>query len=253
MQRSANYTSLTVLNNPVPDGYYGGRLFGALVPPLTVLVVGGLLALLALRFVTPGVVAAGERLFPSALLAQSVKPKTSPAHPSTNPQLASFFTPEVRYWEPQIMAWAKEWSVDPNLIATVMQIESCGDPQARSTSGAMGLFQVMPFHFTAEEDSYDPQVNAKRGLDYLRQALNARDGQARGALASYNAGITGASLPEEQWPAETQRYAYWGGGIYAEAQQGNAESPTLQEWLNAGGAHLCQQANLRLGLNVSQH
>ena len=244
MQRSATYSSLPVLSNPVPEGYYGGRPFGALLPPLAVLVVGGLLALLAFRFVTPGLAVAGERLFPPIKLAQPGRPVTT----TSGSQLAAFFTPEVRYWEPQIMAWAKEWSLDPNLIATVMQIESCGDPQATSPSGAMGLFQVMPFHFAEKENTYDPQVNAKRGLDYLRQAFDARGGQVRVVLASYNAGISGASLPEDQWPDQTRRYAGWGSGIYADAQQSKPESSTLLQWLSAGGAHLCQQANSRLGL-----
>jgi hypothetical protein len=244
MQRSATYSALSVLASPVPEDYYSVRPFGALLPPLTVLVVGGLLALLAFRFITPGLAAAGERLFPPIELAQPGKPATS----APDSQLAAFFTPEVRYWEPQILAWAKQWSLDPNLIATVMQIESCGDPQALSPSGAMGLFQVMPFHFAEKEDTYDPQVNAKRGLDYLRQAFDARSGQVRGVLASYNAGISGASSPEDQWPDQTRRYAAWGSGIYADAQQGNTQSPTLQQWLGAGGAHLCQQANSHLGL-----
>jgi len=244
MQRSTSYSSLSLLNSPPPEGYYGDCLFGALLPPLTVLVVGGLLALLAFRFVSPGLVAAGEKPFPTGKLAQPDNPATSPP----GSQLAPFFTPEVRYWEPYIMTWAKEWSLDPNLIATVMQIESCGNPQATSPSGAMGLFQVMPFHFTEKEDSYDPQVNATRGLDYLHQAFYARGGQVRGVLASYNAGISGASLPEDQWPDQTRRYAGWGSGIYADAQQGHTKSPTLQQWLIAGGIYLCQQANSQLGL-----
>jgi len=248
MQRSSSYPSLTELNNPLPEGYYGGRLFGALLPPLAVLVMGGLLALLALRYVSPQLVAAGERLFPTARLNKLAQP----ALPAPKTQLAPLFTSQVRHWEPQILAWAQEWSLDPNLVATVMQIESCGDPGARSSSGAMGLFQVMPFHFIGDEDSYDPQVNAKRGVGFLRQAFDARGGAAREVLASYNAGIAGASQPEAQWPAETQRYAYWGSGIYADALQGKKDSQTLQEWLNAGGAHLCQQAEDRMGLDPSQ-
>src|SRR6516164_565375 len=55
-------------------------------------------------------------------------------------QLASVFTPEVMHWSPLIYAWASAYNVDPNLIATVIQIESCGNPNAVSNSGAQGLF-----------------------------------------------------------------------------------------------------------------
>jgi hypothetical protein len=51
------------------------------------------------------------------------------------------------------------------------------------------------------------------------------------------------------WAAETQRYAYWGSGIYAEASNGATESQRLQEWIAAGGASLCRQARSRLGIN----
>src|SRR5947207_12589835 len=57
-------------------------------------------------------------------------------------QIASIFTPEVLHWSPLISAWAAAYNVDPNLIATVIQIESCGNPSAVSPSGAQGLFQV---------------------------------------------------------------------------------------------------------------
>ena len=65
---------------------------------------------------------------------------------NTSTRIASFFTPEIQYWESNILAWAEEKGLDPNLVATVMQIESCGDPLAESPAGAIGLFQVMPYH-----------------------------------------------------------------------------------------------------------
>ena len=47
--------------------------------------------------------------------------------------------------------------LDPDIIATIIQIESCGNPAARSTAGAQGLFQVMPFHF--EETNVNKLTN----------------------------------------------------------------------------------------------
>ncbi len=162
-------------------------------------------------------------------------------------RLSQIFTPEVQYWGKRILAWSEEWGLDPNLVATVMQIESCGDPLATSHAGAMGLFQVMPYHFEAGENSYDPATNARRGLGYLSDSL-ATHITPRLALAGYNGGINGVKRPEYQWANETVRYAYWGSGIYAEASAGDQESATLNEWLNAGGASLCAQARQRLGL-----
>jgi hypothetical protein len=166
-----------------------------------------------------------------------------------NKKIALLFTPEVQYWADDIAAWSQQTGIDPNLIATVMQIESCGDPRARSGAGAMGLFQVMPYHFQEGEDPYKPATNALRGLDYLRQALEARGGVVRLGFAGYNGGITGAKRPESAWPNETQRYVYWGTGIYEDAIKGKSSSDRLDEWLGRGGASLCKQAAQRLGGN----
>lgn len=162
------------------------------------------------------------------------------------PALAPVFTEEVRYWTPFILRWAEEYGLDPNLIATVMQIESCGYAQARSRAGAMGLFQVMPYHFVEGEDPYDPETNARRGLHYLRKAWERTGGNIRLTLAAYNGGFKRLQEPEDRWPEETKRYVRWGVGIYQDALQGRASSPTLEAWLDQGGWWLCQKARLSL-------
>jgi soluble lytic murein transglycosylase-like protein len=91
--------------------------------------------------------------------------------------IAPFFTPTVQYWSGSIQVWAEQWQLDANLIATMMQLESCGDPQAVSPAGASGLFQVMPFHFKGEEKMTDPETNARRGLGYLASCLDASPGR----------------------------------------------------------------------------
>ena len=71
--------------------------------------------------------------------------------------IASTFTPEVQRWSGKIGSWSDEYGLEPNLMATVMQIESCGHPTVSSPSGAQGLFQVMPFHFASDESMTDPE------------------------------------------------------------------------------------------------
>jgi soluble lytic murein transglycosylase-like protein len=159
--------------------------------------------------------------------------------------LSSLFTPEVLRWSDHLLTWAQAAGLDPNLAAIVMQIESCGDPLARSTAGASGLFQVMPFHFHVGEDPFNPQTNAARGLAYLAGALRRAQGDVDRALAGYNGGHSLISRPVTSWPAETLRYVYWGTGIWDDHTQGRNSSPRLSEWLQAGGARLCQQASQR--------
>jgi soluble lytic murein transglycosylase-like protein len=200
-----------------------------LIPPFIALCFGLILALAAGGLKTP-----------------ETQPQVYAASGSGN--LAPLFTPEIQFWAASLSRWAAEQGLDPNLAATVMQIESCGNPGARSSAGASGLFQVMPFHFLASEDAYDPETNALRGMNYLAKAFERSGGDARLALAGYNGGIGVIGRAETSWAAETLRYAYWGSGIYADALQNQRESARLNEWLAAGGASLCRQARERLGL-----
>ena len=171
-----------------------------------------------------------------------------PVITAANGQLAPFFTPSVRYWEPQILQWSERHQLDPNMIATIMQIESCGDPQALSVAGAQGLFQVMPFHFQENEDPFDADTNALRGMNYLADRLQQTNGDVGRAFAGYNGGHTAAAGEWNSWPAETQRYYKWSIGIYGDVLAGQATSETLTQWLAAGGVTLCTQAEQRLGL-----
>ncbi len=161
--------------------------------------------------------------------------------------IAPLFTREVQHWTPQIMAWAAEHGLDPNMVATVMQIESCGDPAALSIAGAQGLFQVMPFHFQPGENAFDPNTNAFRGMSFLA-TLVKQFGESGLAFAGYNGGPGNAVKAYDNWPAETKRYYYWATGIYEDALAGRAESSRLNEWLAAGGAGGCARAAGNLGL-----
>jgi len=212
-----------------------GCLSGFLIPPLAVLVVGMLLAFLSASLSTTAE-------------AVSFVPNGDTHLLNRSTELAAFFTPEIKFWAGRIQVWAADSGLDPDLIATVMQIESCGDPRARSNAGAIGLFQVMPFHFQGSEDPYDPDTNAWRGLTYLKKSLDTAGLDERLALAGYNGGIGVISRSEQTWAAETQSYVYWGNGIYQDATQGAVRSKRLQEWLNRGGASLCYQAHQRLGI-----
>lgn len=190
----------------------------------------------------PGLLAAGLMLGLAAALAGEIGRGWEVLSREPGPAGLEVFHPAVRRWERSIARWARIYGLDPRLIATVMQIESCGDPRARSPAGAIGLFQVMPFHFTEGKNPWDPEVNARAGLRYLAGALRQARGDVARALAGYNGGHGLIHRPPATWPQETRRYVRWGTGIYQDAIQGRVPSPTLAQWMRAGGQFLCQQA-----------
>jgi soluble lytic murein transglycosylase-like protein len=162
----------------------------------------------------------------------------------TAPQrvIAPLFTDEVKHWADDIRRWSTEYAVDPNLLATVMQIESCGQAGVSSSAGAQGLFQVMPMHFSAGEIYTDPDTNARRSAGVLNECLGYANGDVGLALACYNGGPSVINTPFAYWPNETQRYYTWATGIYNDAQQNLSSSSTLDSWLGAGGVNLCARA-----------
>jgi soluble lytic murein transglycosylase-like protein len=220
-----------------------GCLSFYMLPPIAALLIIGLVAVVALKSpITPSALPIASHN--STLVLQSAAQDAA----STSNGISPIFTKEVQHWSGDIVRWANAAGVDPNLAATVMQIESCGDPRATSRSGATSLFQVMPFHFKLGENPYDPETNAQRGMNYLSRSLQAGGGSARLALAGYNGGIGVIARNESSWPSETKRYVLYGAPIYEDARNGATSSASLTEWYQKYGAGLCRQASQRLGI-----
>jgi hypothetical protein len=188
-------------------------------------------------------------------------------------KVADTFTKEVKYWEADICRWSEEHEMDPDLIATIMQIESCGDDQAVSATGVRGLFQVTGANLDGE-NPFNPNVSMAKGPGkVLLSELKAADNNVRAAMAGYNGGAwarqyVAGDIDRGQfvqklrshrlWRTtskaltkvnEVERYAQWA-NIYYEAKEGKAD--TLKIWQDLGGQHLCDRASVQLGLSQPQ-
>jgi peptidoglycan lytic transglycosylase len=107
----------------------------------------------------------------------------------------------VRYplkYEQIVRGHARNYQLDPALLAAVIYQESKFRSDAKSGSGAIGLMQLQPE--TAKgiairtggsrfqtNDLYDPEINVRYGSWYLRHLLDKYDDE-KTALAAYNAG-----------------------------------------------------------------
>jgi soluble lytic murein transglycosylase-like protein len=239
----ARFQNQEVSQTAVASGNGSGCLSFYVLPPLAALVIVGLVVFVAL---TSPFRPSALPMNNSTLVLQNSVVNTQ-NQPSVG-GISSIFTKEVQHWANDIARWANAAGVDPNLAATVMQIESCGDPRATSRSGATSLFQVMPFHFRFGENPYNPETNALRGLNYLSRSLQAAGGNARLALAGYNGGVGVIARSEWAWPSETKRYVLYGAPIYEDARNGATSSASLTEWYQKYGVSLCRQAAQRLGI-----
>jgi soluble lytic murein transglycosylase len=102
------------------------------------------------------------------------------------------------HYDAIVRGHARNYGLDPALLAGVIYQESKFHAHARSSSGAIGLMQLLPD--TAKgiaahtggsrfrvSDLDDPEINVRYGSWYLRHLLDRyRDEQT--ALAAYNAG-----------------------------------------------------------------
>jgi soluble lytic murein transglycosylase len=101
-------------------------------------------------------------------------------------------------YEHIIAGHARNYDLDPALLAAVIYRESKFDPDAVSSSGAIGLMQLLPA--TAEgiaeltggtrfavDDLYDPEINVRYGSFYLRRLIRKYEDVELG-LAAYHAG-----------------------------------------------------------------
>jgi soluble lytic murein transglycosylase len=101
-------------------------------------------------------------------------------------------------YEQIVRGHARKYDLDPALLAAVIYQESKFKANARSSSGAIGLMQVLPdtakgiaLHTGGTQfqvdDLYSPEINVRYGAWYLRHLLT-KYGDEQDALAAYNAG-----------------------------------------------------------------
>ena len=93
-------------------------------------------------------------------------------------------------FDPLIQKVAKEQGVDVTLVRAVIQVESGFEPRARSSSGAVGLMQLMPStarqYGVTPRRLYDPRANMEAGIKHLKSLMDHLPLHL--ALAAYNAG-----------------------------------------------------------------
>jgi soluble lytic murein transglycosylase-like protein len=104
---------------------------------------------------------------------------------------------------------AAEHKLPPQLIHSVIKVESNYNPRAISSKGALGLMQLIPA--TARRfgvsDAFNPVENIQGGARYLRYLLDLYDGDYPLTLAAYNAGEAAVARYGGVPPfAETQNY-----------------------------------------------
>ena len=137
----------------------------------------------------------------------------------TEPQWYERLRYPLRY-EQIVRGHADNYGLEPQLVAAVIYQESKFEADAVSSSGAVGLMQLLPStgQGIAErtggdrwtpEDLHNPELNVRYGSWYLRHLLDKYEDEEL-ALAAYNAGQTNVDRWREEGVgiqfAETRHY-----------------------------------------------
>jgi hypothetical protein len=108
---------------------------------------------------------------------------------------------------------AREVGVAPRLALSMAKVESRFDHRAVSSRGAIGVLQVMPHvaweeYEVSAEKLFDPDVNIRIGLTFMKSLLRRFDQNLDLSLAAYNAGPTKVVEAGYQVPPirQTQEY-----------------------------------------------
>jgi soluble lytic murein transglycosylase-like protein len=91
--------------------------------------------------------------------------------------------------------------VDPRMLLAVLLVENPDlDPDARSTVGAIGLMQVMPFHSGQWKPCAGPlddiDANICHGARIFAHYMGATNGNVDRALLRYNGCVNGTNTPD---------------------------------------------------------
>ena len=137
---------------------------------------------------------------PQVVWASNTNPAKSADNDNSRQGISSNFPHSIQQWKEIIERNAINLNLDPNLIASVIMQESGGDAQAYSSSGAVGLMQVMPRDGLAAgficngipcfqsrpsmQELFDPDFNIEYGSRMLNGLIN-KYGNWREALRFY--------------------------------------------------------------------
>ncbi|MBV8356350.1 MAG: transglycosylase SLT domain-containing protein, partial [Deltaproteobacteria bacterium] len=106
--------------------------------------------------------------------------------------------------------------LDPYMVTALIRQESLFNPQARSTSDARGLMQLLPATanryaaaagITASAiDLYDPNISIQLGTAYLRALMGMFGGDIFKVVAAYNGGEHSVSQWNARYPGDNDQW-----------------------------------------------
>lgn len=102
--------------------------------------------------------------------------------------------------------------LDPQLVLSLIQVESGFKKYAVSKAGARGYMQIMPFWTdtigTESHNLFHLRINLRYGCTILRHYLDIENGNYFRALGRYNGSLNKATYPEKIFNTWRKKWVY---------------------------------------------
>lgn len=186
-----------------------------------------------------------------------------PVSPQTTHITSSWIPATVKHWQAPITTMAQKYTIDPDLLAIIMTLESGGDAKASSEANAHGLMQITPLTAkdiaakylkrpTQNYNLWDPSTNIEFGaayIAYLRKTFGSwQQGPTWNSTveliaAGYNGGPGAANkLESGRGLTDSQTVIYSRDAFNMWRERHATVSPTYDRWLERGGSRLIAAA-----------
>jgi len=96
--------------------------------------------------------------------------------------------------------------VDPNVVKSIVEVESNYRPHVTGSVGEMGLMQLKPFYLPGPLSLYDPETNIAVGTRELSKLQRLKPRLGDQWYAAWNLGPTGALKYARKW--DIKKFAY---------------------------------------------
>ncbi len=107
--------------------------------------------------------------------------------------MCPYWQSDITRWSDLITKYSADNGLDPNLVASLIEEESKGNPRLISRAGAVGLMQIMPYEvgFTWRPRTWTllkPEANLEWGTNTLNEVIRQAQGRLTLAVLAYNSG-----------------------------------------------------------------
>lgn len=135
------------------------------------------------------------------------KPSSKSSKTSADNKTTTAASMKTTKYDAYFKAAAKKYGVSESLLKAIAKAESNFNARDLSSSGAMGVMQLMPetARSLGVDDPYDPEQNIMGGAKCISQKLKEFNGNVKLALAAYNAG-SGAVKRAGGIPSQCRTY-----------------------------------------------